>query len=118
MVNELLREIDKYVVGRSSLQELESYLVFHLQDIIDSGDKIAIDLANKVDTALIELDEGLIDENELLERLLAQIRFRSSFSIQSQPPAETISAAESETITSVWRVTRPMEVLRAQVAFG
>jgi hypothetical protein len=66
---ELLNEIDHYLTGRSSDRYLESWVVTNLQRILDSGDNVAIRLANEVDVSFIETGEGIIDWATLKDRL-------------------------------------------------
>jgi len=61
--------IDRYLTGQCDRKELERWLVEHLQAILDSGNEQAIKLANQVDAALIEIQEGLLTEEALKRRL-------------------------------------------------
>lgn len=53
-----------YLTKERSFQGIETWLVEHLQEILDAPDKNAIELANKVDAMLIEVGEGLLTEEE------------------------------------------------------
>ena len=66
---ELLETIKSYVLGTITLQELEEWLLSHMQDILDSGDERAIEIANELDADLIELAEGIIDMSNIREDL-------------------------------------------------
>jgi hypothetical protein len=68
MLNELLNRINSVLLGHR-VEDLEDWLVGHLQDILDSGDKKAIDVANRVDADLISYSENLIDFSKLIENL-------------------------------------------------
>ncbi len=74
MRSQLRDQIVLYLEGRSSLQELEERLLSHLQQILDSGDEAAIEIANKVDADLVELGEGLTDQVTLQWRLQSYLR--------------------------------------------
>ncbi len=53
---------------------METWLLQHLQAILDSGDAEALALANQVDADLMELGERLIDNEKLNHRLHSYIR--------------------------------------------
>ena len=69
MLTELLNKIDSYLRGDTDLLGLEDWVVGHLQDVLDSGDETAIDIANRIDADLIEFGEGLLDTPSLNNRL-------------------------------------------------
>jgi hypothetical protein len=81
MVKELLDQIYRYVNGLCTLQELESWLVFGLQRILDSGETEAIELADRIDADLIEIGEGLIEEIALREFLQSYISSKQTVPI-------------------------------------
>ena len=62
MLLKLLDQVNRFVNGNSSKRELESWLLSNMQTILDSREDKAIRLANEIDTGLIELREGIIDE--------------------------------------------------------
>ena len=68
-MTELLNRIDSYLLGQSTLQYLEEWLLSNLQNILDSADQKTIDLANKIDADLVELAEGLMEESTIREYL-------------------------------------------------
>ncbi len=74
MVRGIRATIDAYLVGQLSLRDVEMWVVAHLQDILDAGDTRAIEAADEVDTAIVELGEGLIGIQELRQRLEAALR--------------------------------------------
>lgn len=59
----------QYLGGSRSTSELEEWLVGNLQGFLDSADKSAIELANQVDALFVELDEGLISEDQLRDSI-------------------------------------------------
>ena len=73
MFNELLNSIDSFLLGQSTLEDLENWLVAHLQDILDSGDQRATNIANQVDADLVEYGEGLVNISTLVERLQSYV---------------------------------------------
>jgi len=62
---ELHLRLTEYLTFAISTEMLESWLVSHLQEILDSGDAEAIGIANKVDAALIQLREAILTKQEL-----------------------------------------------------
>ena len=74
MLRQLLDRIDCYLLLRCTVRDLETWLVSSLQEILNSGDSKAIEVANEVDADLVELGEGLIDELTFRERLEGYIR--------------------------------------------
>lgn len=84
-----LASLEQYLGHQASLQEVGEWLLAHLQEILDSGDRDTIRLANQVDADLVEFNEGLIDESILRERLE---RYRAS----NASPSEYSTHAYSE----------------------
>lgn len=74
MVRQLLNYIDRYLLFRCTVRDLETRLLSNLQEILDSGDSKAVKLANNVDADLVELGEGLVDETTFRERLEVYLR--------------------------------------------
>ncbi len=74
MLKQLLNQMDSYLLLYCTLQDLEAWLVSNLQQILDSGEKADVDLANKVDADLVELGEGIMDELAFRECLQTYIR--------------------------------------------
>jgi len=60
---------------------LEQWLVTHLQEILDSQDRTAIELANQVDAALVEFSAGVLDEVALRQRLDGLLRLEKTISL-------------------------------------
>ena len=69
----LLNTIDAFLLGQSTLEDLENWLVEHLQDILDSSDQRAIDMANQVDSDLVEYGENIMNISTLVERLQSYV---------------------------------------------
>lgn len=74
LTTQLLNHIDLYLLLCCTVRDLETWLMSNLQQILDSGDSEAVEVANRVDADLVELGEGLIDEATLRERLDSYIR--------------------------------------------
>ncbi len=104
MRHQLLRAIGQCLVGRWSFQQLEMWLVGHLQAIFDSGDEPAIEIANELDCDFIEFGEGLVTQRELQSRLDAYLSrgstIRASYPEEQQFTRFTTATA-SETLETV-----------------
>lgn len=74
MFTKLLNVIDSYLILRSTVRDLETWLLSNLQQILNSDDIKATELANKLDADFIELGEGLIDEATIRERFESYIK--------------------------------------------
>jgi len=70
----ILHQLKAYLAKECSVQELESWLLVNLQSNLDSKDGTAIELANKVDAGLMELNEGLLDEKGVRTRARRYLR--------------------------------------------
>ena len=78
----LMAQLERYLNEQCSLEEVDTWVMAHLQAILDSGDPKAIDITNEVDADIIEVGEGLIDDATLRERFqhyLASNRGNSSY---------------------------------------
>ena len=67
MLQQLIDILARYVNRETrpdaiTLDELEEWLVLHLQAILDSGDEMAVEIANTIDPLFVELHESLISE--------------------------------------------------------
>ncbi len=113
MLGQLRRNIDRYLTGRSSLQNLERWLLSHLQQILDSGDAKATQIANQLDADLVELGEGLIDQTILRQQLQSYLREGETVR-ESFPKAK--AAATFHGTTAVDTLTIP--VAPSQPAFA
>lgn len=68
LLSEILDKIDSYLTGASNDRQLEGWIVANLQRILDSGDTVAIRLADEVDASFIDVGEGIIDQTILHRR--------------------------------------------------
>lgn len=100
MRTELLGQLDRYLIGAASLQALEAWLLANLQAILDTQDENVIAMANDVDASLMALSEGLIDEEELRQRVAAQAERAHTIWVPAVAVAarSTIAASSSETV--------------------
>lgn len=117
MLQRLLTELNRYVNGLITWQDLEAWLVSHLQAILDSGDSRAVEIANEVDGRLVELGENLTTEEELRLGVEALVRIGETIVVPAAvAQGETVNEAtvESETITRRWRDLGPVTNVRLE----
>jgi hypothetical protein len=77
----LRASLERYLNQQGSLRDIEEWLLTHLQDILDSGNQQAVELANQVDADIVEFGEGLLDEAMLKARF---VRYLTGSSISSE----------------------------------
>lgn len=111
MVNQLVNCIYHYLIGDRSLEDLETWLLSNLQEILDSHDETAIELANKVDVDLVELGEGLIDQAILSERLESYLTLRETKFVFSETGDIAIVSATADVQTLKNRLEVPGPVV-------
>lgn len=97
MFSQLLNRIDSYLVLRSTVRDLETWLLSNLQQILNSGDKELIELANKVDADFMELGEGLVDEATLRNRFDSYIRTYNTIPINFFEAKTTVNDQATST---------------------
>lgn len=100
----LVEHLDRYLTDQISLRDLETFVLSHLQEILDSGDATAVELANRIDADLVELGEDLATEVALREHFETYLRQRETVSVASY---EVIRSESSLTASST-------DTLRAQ----
>jgi hypothetical protein len=77
MVSELLQTsvltqvLIQYLSRERSASELEEWLVGNLQDILNSSDRKALEIANQVDALLVEMGERLLNEDQFRKSVYA-----------------------------------------------
>lgn len=121
VARDLLVQFDRYLTGRTSLRDLEGWLVSNLQQILDSGDETAIQAANQIDVDLVEFGEGLIDEATLVERIASWARLVETVSVnfpESIRLSSIKAGANAETFKNRVEVSRPVVDLRLRHAFA
>ena len=97
MGSELVRTVDEYLVGRRSLESLESWLVARTRLINQSGDARARDLANRLEADLVDLSEAILDEGAIRDRWEGYLRQVSTIVVE--PKMSARSQASTSTVT-------------------
>lgn len=95
MLQQLVDILARYVNRETrsdaiTLDELEEWLVLNLQAILDSGDEMAVDIADTLDPALVELRENLINEPTFFDAAEAMFR-RALIHTHPLPPPELVT---------------------------
>ncbi len=67
--DQILDQLKKFVAGELDHQGLEEWVLSHLQQVLDSGEKRAIDLTNELDALFIEEGEELRAANEVHQEI-------------------------------------------------
>jgi hypothetical protein len=75
MFSQLSTQIKSYLDGSCNLDELETWLLVNLTDILKSDDELAKLIANDLDADIVFLKEGLITETEFNLRLNSYVGF-------------------------------------------
>ena len=112
MRSELLERLDLYLAGKASLQAVETWLLANLQAILDSGDSEAIAAANEVDASLMALSEGLIEADELRERIGALVEQGHTIWV----PSNRATLQSTASASSAEAVRRKVEIREAVVS--
>ena len=118
MISELLQTsavtqaLIQYLSGERSASELEEWLVGNMQDILDSGDRKAIEIANQVDALLVEKGERLLNEDGFKKSVYALL-------IEKGFPAVLNSSASGNTIIQTEPIIlAPTVLLRVSHSFS
>jgi len=93
MRNQLVSVLENFLGGSLSLSGLQEWLLSRLQKILDSGDSTAIQAANAMDAAIVDLGECLISDKEFMDQAVASIRLMRTFEIATSKPELTESAS-------------------------
>ncbi|MFQ5741339.1 MAG: hypothetical protein ACE5JX_20265 [Acidobacteriota bacterium] len=94
-------QLNTFLNGSLSLQQLEDWITSHLQDGIDAGGETDR-LLSLADALFIELGSGIVDDTEFIEEIFALARqaetVRGHFPQQSEPhESETTDSAQDRT---------------------
>ena len=121
----ILAELIKYISGSNSLEELEEWIVSHLQEALDSKDEKLISLIDEVDALLMRLRDGEIPELDFIDSLDGLVLFRetisTSFSVlkDSESDRWDIGVTDGDTIQKVVTFNELISEVRPQrVVFG
>ena len=102
-------------MGRTSVRDLETWLISNLQDILDSRDQDSIKLANAIDADLIELADGRIAEDSFRARIAAYLKSLDTVSLTASTTYSTTTVrAAATTSGDIGTVTEWVEM--SQVA--
>lgn len=69
MHEQILQQLDKFETGQVSNQQLEHWVVSHLQQILDSKDARAIELANELDALFLMETEAVVSPEEFIDKI-------------------------------------------------
>ena len=69
--SQILELFDRYLLGKSTLNDFEECVLSNLQTTLDAADESAIKIINEADVLLMQLRNGSISEGQLMEELNA-----------------------------------------------
>jgi hypothetical protein len=123
MLQGLLNELNRYANGLITWRDLETWLVSHLQAILDSGDSRAIELANEMDGRLVDLGEHLTTEEEFRQSVEALVRIGETIVVPVvatpvQVGVVNEATVASDTIIEHWRDLGPVTNVRLEHSFA
>jgi hypothetical protein len=99
MLHLIAEALKLYIGGQITVRSLETWLVSHLQAILDSSDQSAIQLVNSVDADLVELREGILNEITLEARISQYLQSLETVSVSLvEPRAYDIIESVSRTV--------------------
>ena len=120
-MDQLLSYLYRYLGGHCTLQDVEGRLLSNLQEILDSGDEKAIEVANQIDADFVELGENLIDEATLRERLESYVRACETVPVnlsEIEPAITDHATAAAETVRDETVVPGLVEDHRVELIFA
>ena len=109
---ELIKELNHFLSGSTTSDELKDWVFAHLQDALDRGDPDTIRRIEKVNVSLMELSDQAIDGEGFLQSIDSVVRESETFVLSWDPAKEHISevgiGVDDETIenraTLNWQV--------------
>jgi Asp-tRNA(Asn)/Glu-tRNA(Gln) amidotransferase C subunit len=117
MIYEIRARVEAYLREELTLEDITSWLMQSLQAILDSGDSEAISVADKLDTLLIDSEDGRLDRESFLDSLrelaAGQVTVPKTY-VETDPVAacSETSAAVSTVRDAVMIGSMPVEDLR------
>ena len=109
---ELIKELNHFLSGSTTSDELKDWVFAHLQDALDRGDPDTIRRIEKVNVSLMELSDQAIDGEGFMQSIDSVVRESETFVLPWDPAKEHISevgiGVDDETIenraTLNWQV--------------
>ncbi len=87
MRNELRYKIESCLNRDITIEDLETWILSHLQNILDSSDDEIIEIANHIDADMVELSEEIISLEEYFDHLRSFLGQLETISVEIAPPA-------------------------------
>lgn len=85
MDKELLKAVDKYLVGAQALRDLAGSVAEVARTVLQSNDQHAIELLNQLEADLVDVSEGLLSEESFREQWEARTRIARTHSLEFLP---------------------------------
>ena len=98
MDNDLLRKLDVYLVGESTLRDLAGSVAELARGILRSGDAQAIETLNQLEADLVDISEGVLSERDFFSEWAAR-RLNSRTHVLDYTESGARTEAASNTVT-------------------
>lgn len=115
---QLENSLRSYLNGAVSLDALEDWLLTHLHEIASSDNVLAMNIANRVEGALVAVGEQWIDENEFRDRLEALLRTPTLDLSLGAGPTRVDAISNSSTIRGRLNDLLEAETVHLRHVFG
>ena len=99
--HQVLEQLKKFQTGERDLQQLEEWVIAHLQQILDSREDRAIELANEIDALFIEEDEDLRSRDEVRNEI-ARLYSREISTAWTEYGVQPTRSSSEHTVRKQW----------------
>ncbi len=110
----ILDQLRRYVEGKISADALESWVLSHYQQILDQGEREAIELAAEINALFVEQGEELISQEEL-DLTMSNILRREESTISLQYGHNPVRTVGDLTIRK--RLDVPGQITNIHISF-
>ena len=117
LYDELLARIERYLNNKLTLKNLENWLLYNLQAILDSNDQLAIRVANEVDADFVQLSEGIIGESIIKMRLESYLAGREIHASLSKKGSTEYREYTGSADSTIIEGGRQKEILGSEADF-
>lgn len=101
MYEQILEQLKQFQARELSDQQLEAWILSHLQQILHSGDERGIDLANELDALFIQTGENLLS-HEMLTNVINSVFVREASTVWVDRVSRTIKSFSEPTVRKQW----------------
>ena len=87
---QVIKEFNRVLSGSIAIDELKDWVFSHLQEALDTSDEKTIRWMDEANILLMELNDGVVDEEEFMQSIDAIVRESESFVKQWLDSGEVI----------------------------